>query len=119
MAVSEAYLRYIVDQLAVFGPVVPRRMFGGAGLYCNGTMFALIADDVLYFRIDDSNRADYEALGSEPFRPYAGKNTVKNTVMPYYEVPVDVVEDRDEIAAWAGGAYGAALRARRTRKSRQ
>ena len=112
MAVSEAYVRYIVDQMAGFGPVVPRRMFGGAGLYCNGTMFALIAGDVLYFRVDDSNRPDYEALGSAPFRPYADKNSV----MPYYEVPVDVVESRDEIADWAHGAYEAALRTRRRKK---
>jgi DNA transformation protein len=113
VAVSEEYLSYIIDQLAVFGPVVPRRMFGGAGLYYNGVMFALIADDVLYFRVDDANRADYEALGSEPFRPYPAKNAV----MPYYEVPVDIVEDGEEIAGWARSAYQAALRAR-SRKER-
>ncbi|HUV35707.1 MAG TPA: TfoX/Sxy family protein [Patescibacteria group bacterium] len=112
MAVSEAYLRYVVDQLAVFGPVAPRRMFGGAGLYRNGTMFALIADDVLYFKVDDSNRQDYETMDSEPFRPYAGKTTV----MSYYEVPADIVENRDELAAWAIGAYAAALRTRRGKK---
>jgi DNA transformation protein len=106
MAVSEEYLRYIIDRLAGFGPVVPRRMFGGAGLYYNGTMFALIAGDVLYFRVDDANRADYEELGSAPFRPYPDKDAV----MPYYEVPADIVESGDEIAAWAHGAYEAALR---------
>lgn len=109
MAVSDAYIRYAVDQLACFGPVMPRRMFGGAGVYHNGTMFALIAGDVLYFRVDDANRHDYEAMGSKPFRPYAGKKAV----MPYYEVPVDVIENRDELAVWAHSAYEAALRGRR------
>jgi DNA transformation protein len=34
--------------LGAAGRSVARRMFGGFGLYCDGVMFALIADDVLY-----------------------------------------------------------------------
>lgn len=109
MAVSEEYLGYVLDQFTGFGDVVSRRMFGGAGLYRKGVMFALIAGDVLYFRVDGTNRADYEAAGRGPFRPYRDRKTV----LPYYEVPVDVVEDRDELAAWAEKAWAAALRARR------
>jgi DNA transformation protein len=111
MAVSEEYLGYILDQLAGFGDVVSRRMFGGAGLYRDGMMFALIAGDVLYLKVDDSNRADYEATGRGPFQPYRDRKTV----LPYYEVPVDVVENRDELAAWAEKAYAVALRTRRER----
>ncbi len=115
MAVSEEYLGYVLDLLAGFGAVVSRRMFGGAGLYRDGMMFALIADDVLYFRVDDTNRADYEAANRGPFRPYRDRKTV----LPYYEVPVEVVEDRAELAAWAEKACAAALRARRERPRKQ
>src|SRR5512133_674344 len=95
MAVSKEYLDYIQDLLAVIGPVQAKRMFGGAGLYHQGVFFGLVADDVLYFKVDDSNKADYEAVGTEPFRPFG------TYAMSYYEVPADVLEDPDELALWA------------------
>jgi DNA transformation protein len=115
MAVSEEYIRYVCDQLTGFCAVTARRMFGGAGLYHGAVMFGLIAGDVLYFKVDDANRADYEALGSGPFKP----NPDGSGIMPYYEVPVDIVEDRDELAAWARKAHAVALRARRGGKAKR
>ena len=112
MSVSEEYIEYVIDQLTGFGAVTSRRMFGGAGLYHNGVMFALIADDTLYFRVDDTNRSDYEDAGSGPFLPYPGKSSV----MPYYEVPVDIIETRDMLARWAEDAAGAALRSSRKKR---
>jgi DNA transformation protein len=107
--VSDEFISYVLDQLSGFGEVTPRKMFGGAGLYHDGLMFALIANDILYFKVDVGNRGDYESAGSEPFRPYPDKNTV----MSYYEVPIDVSEDRDELASWAQAAFEAAIRARK------
>lgn len=97
MAVSDEFLEYIVDQLSAWAEVSVRRMFGGAGLYCEGKMFGLVADDVAYLKVDDSNRGDFERAGSEAFQPYEDKNVT----MSYYEIPVDVLEDRDELGAWA------------------
>lgn len=42
-------------------------MFGGAGLYREGVMFALLDDDVIYFRVDDALEADLKAQGSAPW----------------------------------------------------
>ena len=70
MAVSDEFLDYIVDQLSMLGRVTIRRMFGGAGLYCEGRMFAVVADDVAYLKVDDSNRDDFVQAGSAPFNPY-------------------------------------------------
>ena len=109
MAVSEDYLIYVLDQLDSLGSVQSRRMFGGAGIYCRGVMFALVADDVLYLKVDDSNRGDFEAAGMEPFRPYPDKATV----MSYYEVPADVLESKSELADWAEKALHAAERKRK------
>jgi len=97
MGVSDEYLTYVLDQLGCVGPVRSKRMFGGAGLYLHGVFFALIADDVLYFKVDDSNRMDYEAVGMGPFRPFPKRPTV----MQYYEVPADVLENTDSLREWA------------------
>ena len=108
MPVSDEYLTYVLDQLGGLGLVESRRMFGGAGIYCDGLFFAIVADDVLYFKVDDSNRADYEEAGSEPFRPFPDKSNV----MGYYETPVDVLENRELLSMWAQKAVRvAALKA--------
>ncbi len=97
MPVSDEYLAYVVDQLACLGRVESKRMFGGVGIYYRNAFFAVIAEDVVYFKVDDSTRPDYEAAGMEPFRPYDGKETV----MSYFEVPVEVLENRDRLREWA------------------
>lgn len=107
MSVSESYLDYVLDQLEYAGTVTTtRQMFGGVGMYLDGVFFALIADDVLYFRVDDSNRPDYESVGMNPFRPYGEKSYA----MRYYEVPVDVLEDKEELRLWANKALAVAIR---------
>ncbi len=84
MPVSDDFANFVRDQLSHWGDVSVRRMFGGAGLYRNGRMFGMIADDVAYLKVDDSNRADFVNAGSTPFNPYPDK--VKTSVMSY--VPI-------------------------------
>ena len=111
MAVSDEFADYVVEQLSTWGEVSVRRMFGGAGLYRDGTMFGLIADDVAYLKVDDSNRDDFLQAGSAPFVPYPEK--VKSAVMSYFDIPADVLEDREELARWAQHSW---LVARRKKK---
>jgi DNA transformation protein len=106
MPVSENYLAYILEQLQGAGPVTAKKMFGGVGLYIDMVFFGLIADDVLYLKVDDSNRADYEAEGMKPFKPF-GK---KSYTMQYYEVPIDVMDDRDKLKQWAGKSLDIAIK---------
>jgi DNA transformation protein len=98
MAVSNGYLDHVLEQLYGLGRVTSRRMFGAVGLYCAELFFGLIADDTLYFKVDDTNRADYESRGMGQFRPYPDKPDVS---MTYYEVPVDALEDAEQLVAWA------------------
>jgi len=107
MAMSQEFRDYVLEMLEPLGGVTARRMFGGAALYRNGTVFALIADDILYFKVDDANRSDYETAGTGPFRPYEGKAFT----MPYWEVPADILEDPQAIRAWADKAWDAGRRA--------
>ena len=116
MAVGTAYVQYVLEQLARTGRVSSRRMFGGVGLYCDGLFFGLIDDDTLFFKVDDATRGEYEARGMKPFRPYADKPEVS---MAYYTVPVDVLDDAEELVAWArrSVAIAAAKPARKPRKT--
>jgi DNA transformation protein and related proteins len=118
MAVNDEFLRYVLEQLSGLGHVIARRMFGAVGLYHGEHFFGLIAGDTLYFKVDDSNRPDYEARGMGRFRPYANRPQLS---MTYYEVPADALEDPDECLAWArkSAAIAAVGRKRAARRSKK
>ena len=120
---SNEYLEYVLEQLARLPGVRSRRMFSGAGLYQDEVFFGLLFRDTLYFKVNDSNRPDYEARGMAQFKPYEDRPKVS---FHYYEVPADVLEDREQLIAWArrsveaAVAIEAAKAAKRTkRKTRQ
>jgi DNA transformation protein and related proteins len=110
VAVSDDFLNFVLDQFSGWGEVKARRMFGGAGLYREGKMFGLIADDAVYLKVDESNRGDYIEAGSSPFNPYPDK--AKSTVMSYYELPPEVLEDRVELVKWAQRSFEIAQKTR-------
>jgi DNA transformation protein and related proteins len=113
MPVSPSFQTFVVDQLCRVVPQVrARRMFGGVGLYSGDTFFALIADDTLYFKVDDSNRPDFEARQMGPFQPYGPEGEV----MQYYQLPDDLLEDLEALRPWAQKALAAATRPRRVNR---
>ena len=115
MATSLEYLNYVLEQIAPLPDLRSRRMFGGVGLYCADVFFGIVSNDVLYLKMAEDDRAEYEARGMRPFRPYAARPQVS---LSYFEVPVDVLEDGDQCAAWARRAVTAAMVARRDRPAR-
>jgi DNA transformation protein len=116
MSVSTQYLEYVLEQFASFTPVTSRRMFGGVGLYAEGLFFALIGDDTLYFKVDDSNRADYLARRSQPFRPFADDPTYS---MNYFQLPEDVLEDTSELREWTRKSLAVAASASAAKRHRE
>lgn len=96
MAISEEFISFVLDQLSELG-VTHRKMFGGAGLYCEGKVFGLIADEVVYLKVDDSNRKYYVDAGCIQFKPFPDKDML----MPYYELPPSVLEDSSEFCICA------------------
>lgn len=114
MAVSPAHRAYLLDQLNRARPVTARAMFGGLGFYAEGLFFALADDGVLYFKADDSNRPDFEAAGMGPFRPFGDERA-----LAYFEVPGDVLEDEDLLAAWMGKAIAVAASAAARKPARR
>ena len=85
-------------------------MFGGVGIYDRDVFFALIADDTLYFKVDDSTRPEFVARGCQAFRPYGEEGEE----MQYYRVPDELLEDSESLGHWAERAIRVA-RAKRGR----
>jgi DNA transformation protein len=109
MPVSSTFRTFIVDQLSRVVPRVrARSMFGGVGIYAGELFFALIADDTLYFKVDESNRADFETRRMGAFRPYGESGDV----MGYYQVPHELLEDPDALRPWVEKAIAVAGRKR-------
>src|SRR5512138_92549 len=111
MAVSQSYREFVLEQLGRVTPVTSKSMFGGVGIYAQGLFFALIAEDRLYFKVDDATRPHFEQRGMEPFRPFG-----EESAMGYYEVPADVVEDSVQLAGWMKKAIDVAAKARINKK---
>ncbi len=97
MRSSEGFRDYVCEQLSDVRELVAKPMFGGVGFYSGEAFFGILAREQLYLKVGDANRAMYEAAGSAPFKPYADRTMT----MTYWEVPVRVLEDADELCRWA------------------
>jgi DNA transformation protein len=114
MAVSASFSDLVKELFAPFGAISVRKMFGGAGIYCDDLFFAIIDDDAVYLKVDDETRKDFEARGLERFT-YEMKDGAKG-VMSYYNAPDEIFDEEDELRRWAGLALDAARRAARLKK---
>jgi len=97
MAVSDAYLAYVLEQLGGVKDVTHRRMFGGIGLYSRDTFFGVIDNNTLFFKVDAASVGDYTRAKMKPFQP----DPKGKPMMGYYQVPPSVLEDDQELASWA------------------
>jgi DNA transformation protein and related proteins len=110
MAVTPAFRQFVLEQLQRVLPAVrARSMFGGVGVYSDDFFFALLDNDVVYFKVNDTNRGDFEARGMGPFRPFGDEGES----MQYYEVPAELLEDPDALRPWADKSVLVARQARR------
>ena len=97
MAISKEYIDYLRGELSFWREVYIKKMFGGAGVYCDGLMFAAVFDDTLYFKVDETNIDKYKECGSPPLRLFKDKQKVPS----FYQVPEEVFLDIDELVIWA------------------
>lgn len=112
MPASPEYLEHLAELLEPLGAVRTKRMFGGAGVFLDGTMFGLIFEDVLYLKADGENRGDFEDRGLRPFT-YTKKSRKEPVQLSYFEAPEELLDDTDGLCDWAGKAWQAARRAAR------
>ena len=96
---QDSFLNYVLEDVLGHIPnISAKSMFGGYGIYRDGTIFAIIAYDQLYFKVGGINIDDYKSRGSEPFVYERGNH--KKKTMSYWLVPNDILDNRDEIIEW-------------------
>jgi DNA transformation protein and related proteins len=117
LSVSASFKDFLIEQMAGFGPVTIRSMFGGAGVMRDGLMFALIDDEVLYLKADDTTKAAFAAENLSQFT-YMSKRG-KMMEMAYWRIPERCLDDADEMVKWCRVAYGVARRAATKKKPRK
>jgi len=105
---SRNYLEYVLDLLSHCDSITSRAMFGGYGIYKNGVIFAIIAHDELYFKVDQSNIDLYKKQGSEAFT-FETKGRV-STMISYWKVPLIIMEDETQLKDWVEQSYNISLK---------
>lgn len=94
---SSLYEYVALDLFSDIDGITSRRMFGGYGFYYLGKFFALISDGKLFFKVGESNKSNFEKYGSSPLKY---KNKGKMVELPFWELPADIMEEKDELLAW-------------------
>ena len=111
---------FINDLFAPFGPVTVRRMFGGAGIYREGLMFALVFDGAIFLKVDDASIPDFEREGSRPFVYTRAKSPGKigRASLSYWRLPERLYDDPEDLARWTERALATARRKKATPRAR-
>ena len=116
MAVSPRFLEYVVEQLGGLPAVRSNRMFNGVGLYSDEVFFAVLHDDTLYFKTDESNIAGYRERRMAQFMPFKDRPA---TALGYHQVPADILEDPESLVEWARAAVIVAAKKRSKKPARK
>lgn len=104
---TQALADHYVDQLSSWAKITTRPLFGAVALYRHDHVFAMVWHGGLYFKVDDDSRTKYEAAGSHALG-YVSEGE-EHALKSYWEVPVDIVEDHEQLQRWAERAYRAAV----------
>ncbi|HTA99317.1 MAG TPA: TfoX/Sxy family protein [Bradyrhizobium sp.] len=108
MVASDSFAEFLREQLAPFGHITMRRMFGKTGVFCDAVMFGMVTDNTLYFRVDDENRETFREAASFPPLNYAKQGGTID--LSFWRVPERLFDEPDELIAWARAALAAARR---------
>lgn len=112
MPPRDRFVEFCIEQFSSLGRIDSRYLFGGWCLYCDGTVFALIASGALYLKGDANNIPQFEARGLQAFQPFPDKPDT----MKYFQAPPEIFEDEEALRHWCGGAIAAG---RRTKKKKR
>lgn len=108
MAFDASLLELVRESLEPMGAVTMRRMMGGATLYLDGTVFAILTDDGLWFKADAASDAEWDAAGCARFTYPTGEGRTGS--MNYRRAPAEVYDEPEEMQRWARLALEAGLR---------
>jgi len=108
MAASDSFAEFLREQLAPLGRISMRRMFSKTGVFCDGVMLGMVADDTLYFRVDDENRAAFKEAESSP--PLNYEKQGRTIDLSFWRAPERLLDEPNELVDWARVALAAARR---------
>jgi DNA transformation protein and related proteins len=108
MTASAGFAEFLRDQFAPLGRVTTRRMFGKTGVFCDGVMLGMVAEDTLYFRVDDDNRTAFKEAEASP--PLNYEKQGRTIDLSFWRAPERLLDEPDELVAWARIALAAARR---------
>lgn len=104
MTASNNFLLHAVESMSHVAPISYRRIFNGYGIYHHGVQFAIVINDRLYFRADESSRGLYLAKRMTAFLPSAVGVGESN----FFQLPDDVLTHPAELIFWMRIAVEAA-----------
>jgi DNA transformation protein len=105
---TDGFTAFLFEQLAPLGRIMPRRMFGKTGLFCDGVMFGMVADGALFVRVDDQNHAVFQEAAAHP--PLNYTKAGKTIDLAFWRVPDRLFDEPEELVVWARAAVAAATR---------
>lgn len=114
MTVSASFSEFVKEVFSPLGAISVRKMFGGAGVYCDELFFAIVVDDAVYLKADQETRGTFETRSLQPltFTMKGGRTET----MSYYNAPEEIFDDEEALRRWAGLALEAATRAAEPKK---
>jgi DNA transformation protein and related proteins len=108
------FIEFLHEVFEGFGIISSRRMFGGYGIYHEGVMFGLVADDILYLKADESTQEKFVSKGLKPFQYKKGEKTIS---MSYFLAPEGIYDDHEQAKIWATLAYDVAVQTKKPKKT--
>lgn len=114
MVASDSFVEFLREELAPLGRITTRRMFGKTGVFCDGLMFGMVTDNMLYLRVDDHNRAAFKEAESLPALSYEKQGSTID--LSFWRAPERLFDEPDELVAWVRIALAAARRVRAKRE---
>src|SRR5688500_12947913 len=108
MSADDSFVDFLREQLAPLGALRVRRMFGKTGVFCDGVMIGMVADDTLYLRVDDQSRATFAEAASAP--PLNYRKQGRAIDLAFWRVPDRLFDEPEELVTWARAALAAARR---------
>ncbi len=98
MPVDQGLIEWVAEAMEPVGALRVRAMMGGATLYCDNTIFAIVADGELWFKADKASDAVWDEAGCPRFTYGMGG---KSGSMNYRRAPETVYDDAEVLRNWA------------------
>jgi DNA transformation protein len=108
MLARDGFTDFLFEQLAPLGRITARRMFGKIGVFCDGVMFGMLAEGMLFLRVDEHNRDIFKEAASSP--PLRYTKAGASIDLAFWRIPDRLIDEPDELVAWARAALAAARR---------